>query len=515
VSERIHDLVSEFEREKAGSPDFDPLSEVTAILSAIPDRTRFLNALLMTARRCFLADHGAILSHHRPTGRWFLEASYGLEDDAIEEIKGLSWTVIEKTTRQAQSLLIRDATTNELTRESRSIRAYNILSVLTAPISDASGLWGLVYLDNASIPDAFDSESERGLQRFADFAGIAIQRCEEIVRLSRPQRFGGEGPSPEEPACFDFLSPKMLATMAPLQRAAATDVPVLLVGETGTGKDFLARWVHDHSKRKEGPFAYVNCANIPDNLVESELFGIESRVATGVDFQEGRLKLADGGTVFLNEIGELPLSIQAKTLRVIEEKMLDRVGGKSPVGVDVRFVCATNRDLAAMVEKGTFRRDLYYRINIFEAKIPPLRDRIEDIPCLATHILNHKCRQHGRRPMRIPKTTMAQICSLPWIGNIRELANVIERGVILTDGDEFRLDPLISLPAADNGAPVTRRTQCSLPDAVKRYEVQEITSALREAGWLIQTAASRLGIPASTLRSKMSKYHLKSPKRHL
>jgi transcriptional regulator with GAF, ATPase, and Fis domain len=246
--------------------------------------------------------------------------------------------------------------------------------------------------------------------------------------------------------------------------------------------------------------------------VESELFGIESRAASGVDFREGKIKLADGGTVFLNEIGELSLSVQAKILRVIEERLLDRVGGKSPVGVDVRFICATNRDLRAMVEEGTFRSDLYYRISVFETIIPPLRERTEDIPLLAQHILIAKCRKYGRSPMRLPKTTAAQLVSQPGKGNIRELANLIERGIILADNDELILDgstPGSGISIIPQDAANGRK---SLPEIVSEFERQYILNALRSTGWKMGLSASQLGIPVSTLRSKMGKLDITKPK---
>lgn len=304
MPDRIEDMAAEFEAHAAETSRFDPLSEVTRILSAIPDRTLFLEALLATAKRCFLADHAAILSYHRPTDRWFLEASHGLTDDTIEEIKGLSWTVIQASSSKAQSLLIADTADHELTRDTPSIRAYNILSVLCTPILGATGIWGLIYIDSSSVPNAFDKRAEKELEKFAEFAGIAIQQCEDIVRLTpRPSAQASE--EADRPF-LDFASSKMREVMAVLERAAATDVPVLLVGETGTGKDVLARWVHQKSARHDAPFVQVNCTNIPQNLVESELFGIEGRVASGVDFQEGRIKLADGGTVFLTRLVNSP-----------------------------------------------------------------------------------------------------------------------------------------------------------------------------------------------------------------
>jgi DNA-binding NtrC family response regulator len=304
----------------------------------------------------------------------------------------------------------------------------------------------------------------------------------------------------------------MVATMALLRRAAPTDVPILLLGEPGVGKDYMARWIHENSKRRDAPYSEVNCSALHPNLVEAELFGIESKAATDVKFREGRIRWADGGTVFLNEIGDLPLSIQGKVLRVIEKQQLDRVGGDSPVGADVRFICATNRDLKGMIDSGEFRLDLYFRINIFESHIPPLRDRMEDFPHLAEHILRQKCHEYRRPPMRIPKTVMAQMAAHDWKdGNLRELANLIERGVILAEGDEFSMSHSISGPV---GAPTPIRfdQKDSLRDIVGRFEAQVIREILEDSGWMVVRAAARLRIPESTLRFKMRKLHVEPPR---
>jgi transcriptional regulator with GAF, ATPase, and Fis domain len=507
----LDDLIGAFEKRAVSGDGMDPFGEVARILSALPDRTKFLEVLLSTARRCFFADHGVILSHHRPTDRWFIEASYGLDDAALEEIKGPSWTVIRQAAESSKSVLVADATQNELTRNSKSVRMHNIQAVLCAPILNAKGqIWGVIYLDNAGVPDAFDQESRKRLRHFADFCGIAIQRCDDLVQLTvqskSPQ---GRGEAAEEPF-YDFTSPVMVETMALLKRAAPTDVPILLVGETGVGKDYLARWIHENSARRDGLYTEVNCANIHPSLVEAELFGIESGAATEVKFREGRIRAADGGTVFLNEIGDLPLSTQAKILRVIQHRELDRVGGDTSVGADVRFVCASNRDLKAMVERGEFRRDLYFRINIFESRIPPLRDRIEDLPHFAEHILRQKCREHRRKPMRMPKVVVAQMATMEWKGNLRELANVIERGVILAEGDEFSLSHVVPGPVGDTAA-IRFTPKDSLPDLLSRFETQVIREVLEEVGWFVVRAASKLRIPESTLRFKMKKLNIVPP----
>ncbi|HUU45767.1 MAG TPA: sigma-54-dependent Fis family transcriptional regulator [Acidobacteriota bacterium] len=490
---------------------FDNLYQIAEILTAIPDRTRFLEVMLQTARRCFLANQAAILSYHQRTKRWFLEASVGLDETAIEDLKGMSWTVIERTSVDRSGLLINDARTHEITRDRPSICAYNILSVLTAPIFDNRGLWGVLYLANTSIPRAFDADSQKQVAKFTSFAGIAIQRCEDLVRLSSPLRPPSDDSAEPSPGLFEFKNPKMREVMASLQQAANTDIPVLLGGETGTGKDFLARWIHDHSPRRKGPFEHINCAAITMTLQESELFGIESGVATGVSFHEGKLKIADSGTVFLNEIGELPLSTQSKLLRVLNERILDRVGGKTPVGVDTRFVCATNSNLESMVVQGAFRQDLFYRINLLSITIPPLRERPEDLPVLVNHLLKVICHRHRRALPRVSEQTMRRLASHAWPGNIRELGNLLERSILLSTGDELCLvegppEPDVAVPY-----PFRRGERFRLPEALREIERQIILDVMRETGWKVRLAATRLGIPENTLRTKMSKLGISSP----
>ncbi len=507
MSDRIESTSKRLEAELSRQTGFDPVSAITTILEAIPDRTAFLQALLGTARRCFLSNHEAILSYHQPTRRWFVEAAADMSDDILEELKGVSKSVMEQTRKSAASLLIPDAQSDERFKESRSIRYFNIQSVLTAPVHVNSELWGLIYLANTSIPNAFDEDSRTQLERFAKFAGMAITRCEEFVRFNLPPlKDDDDAPTILE----DVNSSQMADVFALLKQAAPTDASILLQGETGTGKDVLAHWIHQHSPRHFKPMIQINCAELTTNLMEVELFGVESGVATGVSFREGKIKVADGGTIFLNEIGELPLSMQAKILRALDERVVERVGGRSLLGVDVRFVFATNRDLASMVEAKEFRRDLYHRINVFEAHIPTLAERREDIPALAQNILKRICKRQNRPKMRLSKATLEYLSKREWPGNIRELANLIERSVILTPGDELVIGPGDSV---DSMVSPKRRHSPGLKQAVADFESSQILRTLQQVGWVEVRAARALGIPEATLRSKMKKYGIKRPRR--
>ena len=220
-----------------------------------------------------------------------------------------------------------------------------------------------------------------------------------------------------------------------VRRVAPTDASVLITGETGTGKELIARAIHSLSKRRDKPLVKLNCAALPSGLVESELFGHEKGAFTGaIARRVGRFELADGGTVFLDEVGELPLDVQAKLLRVLQEREFDRVGGRRPQRVDVRVIAATNRDLAKAVREKQFREDLFYRLNVFPIELPPLRDRREDIPLLAHYLLKKYAMQIGKPMDGISPETIERLQAYPWPGNVRELENVIERAVILASG---------------------------------------------------------------------------------
>ncbi len=291
-----------------------------------------------------------------------------------------------------------------------------------------------------------------------------------------------------------------------LEKVAATGASVLLLGETGTGKSLVARAIHARSPRKERPLITVNCAALPANLVESELFGHERGAFTGaLNRRPGRFELADGGTLFLDEIGDLALELQAKLLRVLQDGEFERVGGSRTLRVNVRIIASTNRDLRADVQQGRFRQDLYYRLNVFPISLPALRQRREDIPILAQHLVARFAREMGRPIETVPTRVMSALQSYHWPGNVRELENVIERAVIISSGPALQLaEPLEVRDSAVPSSPVDER--------LIGVERQHIMSILERTGWTIEGAkgaAAILGLNASTLRSRMQRLGIK------
>jgi transcriptional regulator with GAF, ATPase, and Fis domain len=293
-----------------------------------------------------------------------------------------------------------------------------------------------------------------------------------------------------------------------VQRVAPTDSTVLVLGETGTGKELIAHAIHNLSARCGRPFVKVNCAAIPFDLLESELFGHEKGAFTGAIAQKlGRFEMADTGTLFLDEIGDLPLALQPKLLRVLQEQEFERLGSGRTHHINVRLVVATHRDLAQMVARNEFRSDLYYRLNVFPVLAPPLRDRREDIRQLVRHFAEVFARRMGKHIEQIPETTMDAFIAYPWPGNVRELQNLIERAVIRSD-DGVLPNPLP--PSQTNTVPTV-----APQGTLREYEATLILETLRAAGGMIggpRGAAARLGLKRTTLVSKMKRLGIYQPR---
>src|SRR5271168_474030 len=299
-------------------------------------------------------------------------------------------------------------------------------------------------------------------------------------------------------------SPALKTVLSRVSKVAATDSTVLITGETGTGKELVARAMHRRSLRSAHAFVSVNCAAVPRDLIASELFGHEKGAFTGATQRRlGRFELAEGGTIFLDEIGELPAETQIALLRVLQEREFERVGGTGSIQTNVRVIAATNRDLQAAIAGNTFRSDLFYRLNVFPIEMPPLRERREDVPLLVEYFIDRFARKAGKKIRSVNKMTMELLQSYPWPGNIRELQNVIERSVIVCDTEKFSVDEswlsLRPLPSKPKSQPELSRT-------LANEEKEMIEAALRESGGRVSGpsgAAAKLGIPGSTLDSKI------------
>ncbi len=301
-------------------------------------------------------------------------------------------------------------------------------------------------------------------------------------------------------------APPMLDLIDMIGYVAPTEATVLVAGESGTGKELVAESLHLNSERKDGPFVKVNCAALADSLLESELFGHEKGAFTGADRRrEGKFLQADGGTLFLDEIGETSQAMQVKLLRVLQEQELQRVGGEETLKVDVRIIAATNRKLEEEVNKGNFREDLYYRLNVVMITVPPLRERREDIPQLVEHFVNLFAEKNRRTVESITPKCMELLVKYPWPGNVRELENAIERGVILMRGDQLS-EKSLPLSIQNEKTPPLTDTSDEKPSSLYEVEKQMILQTLEETGGNKSEAARRLGITRKTLQNKLQKY---------
>jgi len=309
-----------------------------------------------------------------------------------------------------------------------------------------------------------------------------------------------------------------------VETVAPTDSTVLIYGETGTGKELIARGIHDLSPRRSKPFVKLNCAAIPTGLLESELFGHEKGAFTGAIAQRiGRFEVANGGTIFLDEIGEIPLELQTKLLRVLQEREFERLGSSHTLRTDARLIAATNRDLEAMVSEQKFRSDLFFRLNVFPVDVPPLRQREGDIPLLVRHFAQQFSRRMNKQIETVPSAAMDALCRYHWPGNIRELQNVIERAVIISTGTALSVD-VTDLKSPQPGhseaiypderaVAAKSETNGALHNVLRETERQQILQALKQSNWVVagpHGAAARLGMNRSTLQVRIRKLGISS-----
>jgi transcriptional regulator with GAF, ATPase, and Fis domain len=372
----------------------------------------------------------------------------------------------------------------------------------------------------------FTSEDEQFVENLAVHAAIALENAKAITELeNRQQELIAENESLRKEVEERYTVKSILGTTARIEqirslisRTAQSSVSVLITGENGTGKELSARALHHMSSRRGKPFIALNCAALPEQLVESELFGIEKGVATGVERRVGRIESANGGTLFLDEIGDLSLTAQAKLLRVLQEREVDWVGGRKPVPVDIRLVAATNKDLKAEISKGKFRQDLFFRLNVVHLHMPPLREIRPDIAILATYFLRRQAREMAREITGFSADAMTALTTYDWPGNVRELENEVKRAVVISTQKEVALEDLsetlreerlqTSIPVAPAAASGAAATKQSLKNRVNLLEIQMIRDAMSQTGNDKRRTAKLLGLSHQGLLNKLKRYGL-------
>ena len=421
---------------------------------------------------------------------------------SLEHLLGWKWTAsihpedVEAFVEKSRAALEAGEPFEGEARVRRADGVYRWMLHRSVPLRDGQGNIVRWYGSSIDIEDL--KRTEDSLQRAFDEINKLkdqLQRenivlREEVDRASMFEEIVG-------------ASPALKAVLARVVKVAPTDSTVFITGETGTGKELIARAIHKRSQRSSRAFVSVNCAAIPVSLIASELFGHEKGAFTGaLQRRLGRFELAEDGTIFLDEIGELPAETQIALLRVLQEHEFERVGGNQAIRTNVRVITATNRDLKAAIEAGIFRRDLFYRLNVFPIEMPPLRERKEDIPLLVEYFINRYASKTGKEIRSINKKTMDLFQSYPWPGNIRELQNVIERSVIICDTKIFSVDESWLVRESCETQPASQ----PLTDKLVTHEKEMIEAALAESRGRVSGplgAAARLGIPPSTLESKI------------
>ena len=437
----------------------------------------------------------------------------------FDEGKGIAGAVM----KTGKTMIVDDAYNSPLFYpEVDSTTGFRTRNILCVPISDFKREVIGVFQVLNKRDGKFSPEDARFVEDLASQAAVALGNARQLTELQiQHNQLVEENQTLRRAVEERFSTRSILGTTklidgirSLIDKVAATDVSVLITGENGTGKELAAQAIHFGGSRGKKPFVAVNCAALPESLVEAELFGIEKGVATGVERRMGRIESASGGTLFLDEIGDLSLTAQAKLLRVLQEREVEWVGGRKPVPVDVRLIAATNKDLAAEIEANRFRQDLFYRINTVHVIMPSLREMRGDIPFIATHFLHTYASELGGRAQSFAADAMRALVGYDWPGNVRELQNQVKRAVVLCTGEQIELDDLpesirdgrLVVSDAASSAGGAGELRKPLKDRVTVLEIQMVRQAMSEAGGDRRRAAKILGLSHQGLINKIKRY---------
>ena len=489
--------------------DLSALMKVSTTINAIRGVEELQQTLLELLFEVVPAERGAILlTDPGPQGDALEFASvFGLDrrrgqDESIKVSRSVTKSVLQ----HGESLLINNQTESKDLESADSLIADRPGSILCVPLIMLDRTLGVIYLDTKEPEAVFDKDHLQLVSAISAITAVAIENARHIEWLvSENQRL-----------IADFnIEHNMVGESRPMRnvlqfvsKVAPTDSTVLLSGESGTGKELVARAIHQNSKRADRPFMAVNCAALAESLLESELFGHEKGSFTGaLAMKKGRLEIADGGTVFLDEIGEPSLALQVKLLRVLQERDFERVGGTRTIKVDIRLITATNKNLEDAVAAGTFRQDLYYRLNVVGLEMPPLRERQDDIPLLANYFAAKYAEKCNRRITGIAAEAQARLLGYDWPGNVRELENAIERAVVLGSTDRILLEDLPESILESEPAATTPGTKYH--EAVAQTKKQIILNAMQQAKGSYTDAAKLLGVHPNYLHRLIRNLNLK------
>jgi Nif-specific regulatory protein len=488
--------------------DLSVLIKVTTTINAIRGLEELQARLLELIFEVVPAKHGTILlTDHRgdPTNEFSsifgLDRVYGPNQKIT-----VSSTVIHRVLKDNAAFLVSDAENNEALLTDSLIAAHS-RSLLCVPLIMLGRTLGVIYLDT-DVPDVrFDEDHLQLITAIAAIAAVAIQNARHFETLETENRRLIADSDLERNMVGE--SPAMQQVYQLISRVAASESTVLILGESGTGKELAARAIHTNSKRADRPFIAVNCAALAESLLESELFGHERGAFTGaLNQRKGRLEVADGGTIFLDEIAELSAALQTKLLRVLQEREFERVGGTRSIKIDIRVIAATNQDLDVAIAKGTFRQDLFFRLNVVELRMPALRERVEDIPMLANYFAAKYSDKCNRRVLGISPETQKLLLAYDWPGNVRELENAIERAIVMGMPEDILPE---DLPEAilEAKTPEASEPGSGYHESVTARKKQVIVEAMKKSSGSFTTAAKFLGLHPNYLHRLVRNLNLK------
>jgi Nif-specific regulatory protein len=497
-------LLSELPATSRLARNLSALLKISRVVHSIRDLDELQAQVLDLIFEVAPAERGAILLDGTSGA---FNSVFGRNRDARNEKSvRLSGTIARRVLEQGLAILGSDVPGSSGLGSVESLIALQVRSLLCVPLTIYQRTIGCIYLDTINVADRFNEDHLQLVTAIAGISAVALENARRLQWLEQEnQRLTTEitldrtlvGESPRMKDVFQFLA-----------RVAPTDATVLIGGESGTGKELAARAVHRKSPRANKPFVAINCAAIPENLLESELFGYERGAFTGAVAQKkGRLEMADGGVLFLDEIGELAPSLQVKLLRVLQEREFERVGGNRPIHVDIRLIAATNRDLEEASRKGEFRQDLYFRLNVVSLTMPPLREHKEDIPMLVSFLVEKHCNKCGAKPKPLSRQALACLQNYDWPGNVRELENVIERALVLGSSEDILPEDLPENLLERDPAPGVG--EAKYHGAIKELKKRIIQNALEEARGSITEAAKALGVHPNYLHRLIRNLDLK------
>ncbi|HEX9943037.1 MAG TPA: sigma 54-interacting transcriptional regulator [Thermoanaerobaculia bacterium] len=498
-------LIKALPAEARTARDLQALLRIGNDLHALHETGPIARRLLELVLETIPAERATVLLMDEETAE--PAASFALDRQGSESPFAVSRTLVERVLTEGSAVLANDILETGGWSGVESVAAARLQSILAAPLTGLDRRLGVLYLDTRESGARFDERHLDLLTAAAGIASAALSNARLLEWLREENR--------RMEAALDSgmvgESPRMQEIGRLLARVAPTDSIVLLRGESGTGKEVAARALHRGSRRAHRPFVAINCATLSETLLESELFGHEKGAFTGaVERKTGKIEAAEGGTLFLDEVGELPPRLQAKLLRVLQEREYERVGGTRPLKADVRVIAATNRDLEKAIREGSFREDLYYRLNVISLTLPSLRERREDIPLLASHFAALFSRQLGRRIVGFTSEARACLLRYGWPGNVRELANAVERALVLGEGELIRPEDLPetvleTTPAADRSVPLGK-----YHDTVNEFKKRLILDAIDQAGGNITRAAETLDLNPTYLHRLIRNFDLKT-----